>query len=153
MDAELTALATAGATALVERMVGDGWTAVRDRVAAFFVRRRGGDEEAAQGELETARGELDVARDELVAARDADDAATAEDLEREWRSRLRRALRADPAAAEELRALLDELAGDQPDRGRDGGAVSNVISGGVQHAVVQAHTMRDLNFGESRGGS
>ncbi|WP_308437842.1 hypothetical protein [Streptomyces capitiformicae] len=32
------------------------------------------------------------------------------DAQAEWRNRLRRTLRADPAAAAELRVMLDELA-------------------------------------------
>lgn len=139
---ELTELAAAGATALVTQMVTDGWAQVRDRVGAFFARRRGGDEEAVQGELERSRADL-------VAARDAGDEDTASDIREEWRSRLRRMLRKDPQAVSELRALLDELA---PSTGaRTDGTVHNTISGGVQHGtVIQAHTVGDLNIGDSR---
>ncbi|WP_234376957.1 hypothetical protein [Streptomyces sp. TP-A0356] len=139
---ELTALAAAGATALVTQMVTDGWAQVRDRVAAFFAGRRGGDGEVVQGELERSRAEL-------VAARDAGDEETASDIQDEWRSRLRRTLRNDPQAVSELRSLLDELA---PNANTgSGGTVNNTISGGVQHGtVVQARTVGDLSIGDSR---
>ncbi|WP_030564612.1 hypothetical protein [Streptomyces aureocirculatus] len=147
MDAELAALAAAGATALVQSMVGDGWTAARERVVGFFSRR--GAAGAAGGE-DAIAGELDEAREELVAARDADDpdaAAAAADVQAEWRNQLRRTLRADPEAAAELRALLAELA---PADGAEGpgGVVHNSISGGVQHGnVIQAHTVGDVRLG------
>ncbi|GHC64584.1 hypothetical protein [Streptomyces flavofungini] len=142
MDAELTALAAAGATALVQSMVGDGWASARERVVGFFTRRR-----AEGGDGGVVAGELDEAREELVAARDADDADTAADVQAEWRNRMRRALRDDPEAAAELRVLLDELTPDGGEEGR-GGVVRNSISGGVQHGnVIQAHTVGDVTLG------
>ncbi|GAA2641790.1 hypothetical protein [Streptomyces vastus] len=135
MDAELTALAAAGATALVQQMVTDGWGNVRDRVVAFF--SRGRDEEVVEGELEESRAEL-------VAARDTEDEDAAADVQASWRSRLRRTLREDPAAAAELRALLDELA-PQPAAPQHSTTVHNThntINGGVHHGmVIQAHTI------------
>ncbi|MFD5698896.1 hypothetical protein [Streptomyces lasiicapitis] len=144
MDAELTALAAAGATALVQSMVGDGWAQARDRAVGFFTRRRatGNDEDTV-----AVAGELDEARDDLVAARDAEDEDAAADVQAEWRNRMRRALRADPAAADELRLLLRELAPDEAGEGR-GGSVHNSITGGVQHGnVIQAHTVGDVRLG------
>ena len=139
MDAELTALATAGATVLVQQMVTDGWGNVRDRVVALF--SRGRDEEAVAGELEESRADL-------VAARDAEDEDAAADVQASWRSRLRRTLRDDPEAVAELRALLDELA--PASAPATPGAVHNTISGGVQHGpVIQAHTVGDLTLGQS----
>lgn len=144
MDAELTALAAAGATALVQSMVGDGWTHARERVVGFFTRRRA---EGADDAAVAVGGELDEAREELVAARDAEDADTAADVQAEWRNRMRRALRDDPEAAAELRLLLDELAPERGTEGR-GGTVRNTISGGVQHGdVIQAHTVGDVTLG------
>ncbi|GHE68074.1 hypothetical protein GCM10018785_40860 [Streptomyces longispororuber] len=138
MDAELAALAASGATALVQAMVGDGWAAARGRVAALLGRRGGAGEDAVGREL-------DAARAEFTAAQDAGDGAAADDVRAEWRARMRRALRADPEAAAELRALLDELG--YGDDGR-GGTVRNTISGGVQHGgVIQAHTVGDVHLG------
>ncbi|QCX75904.1 hypothetical protein C9F11_11120 [Streptomyces sp. YIM 121038] len=138
MDAELAALAGAGATALVQAMVGDGWAAARARVVAFLGRRRGADEDQAGGAL-------DETRDDLLAARAAGDAEAEADARAEWRNRMRRALRADPQAAAELRLLLDELGRGGDDRG---GVVHNTISGGVQRGnVIQAHTVGDVHLG------
>ncbi|BCL31382.1 hypothetical protein ACFFS2_07420 [Streptomyces aurantiacus] len=126
MDAELAALAAAGATALVQQMVTDGWGNVRDRVVVFF--SRGREEDAVQGELEASRADL-------VAARDAGDEEAADDVRASWRVRLRRTLRDDPAAAAELRALLDELA--PPPTGPAMVTVHNTINDGTHHGVIQ----------------
>ncbi|KPI08572.1 hypothetical protein OK074_3573 [Actinobacteria bacterium OK074] len=142
MDAELVSLAGTGATTLVTLMVTDGWEQVRSRVAAFFSRGREGEAEAVQAELESSRAEL-------VAARAAQDEDAEADVRAEWRVRMRRTLQADPQAAAELRALLDELLPAEPDP--TAGSVHNVISGGVQHGtVIQAHTIGDVNIGDSR---
>lgn len=139
---ELTELAVAGATVLVTQMVTDGWAQMRDRVAAFFARRRGGDEDAARGELERSRATL-------VAARDAGDEDSTSDIQDEWRSRLRRTLRNDPEAVAELRLLLAELA---PARDTAAEDISlNVISGDVQNStIVQVHKAGDLTIGDAR---
>ncbi|WP_329618525.1 hypothetical protein [Streptomyces sp. S465] len=84
MEAELTALAAAGATAFVQQMAADSWTQARDRIV-LFSRRGGGEEDVIEGELETSRGEL-------AAAIEASDEQTALDVEAEWRTRLRRIL-------------------------------------------------------------
>ncbi|MBM9440263.1 hypothetical protein [Actinacidiphila bryophytorum] len=131
MDAEVAALAAAGATAVVEQMAGDAWAQVRDRVVAFFA-RRGGEETAVEGELETSREELP--------------AVGQADVEAMWRIRLRRALAADPSAAAELRAILDDLP--PGGSGQRTGDVHNVISGGVQHGpVIQAGNVGPVTFG------
>ncbi|MFE7120719.1 hypothetical protein ACFU99_35335, partial [Streptomyces sp. NPDC057654] len=88
---------------------------------------------------------LEISRAELTAARDESDEATAADIEAGWRLRMGRVLRADPAAADELRALLAEL--DPPAEGRGGGSVSNSVSGGVQNGpVVQGRDFSNLTF-------
>jgi hypothetical protein len=132
MEAELASLAVAGATALVTQMVTDGWEQARDRVVAFFTRGREGEGEVVQAELEESRAEL-------VAAREANDEEMAADVQAEWRARLRRTLRADPSAAAELQALLDEL---MPPDDQPQGNVYNTINGGVYSGtVIQAHTI------------
>jgi len=140
MDTELAALAAAGATALVQQMVTDGWGNVRDRVVVFFSRGR--------DEAEPVQGELEASRADLVAARDAEDEEAADDVRASWRVRLRRTLRDDPAAAAELRALLDELSSP----GLTASATSTVhnsIDGDVRHSnVVQAHTTGNLTIGQ-----
>ena len=136
MEAELAGLAASGATTLVGLMVSDGWAQTRERVARFFA--RGGDGAAEVAALQSAQAEL-------LAARDADDAGAADDVEAEWRTRLRRMLRADPAAAGELRALLAELG--PLATGGPVVAVHNTVSGGVQYSpFVQGHDFSGLTF-------
>ncbi|MFE2601171.1 hypothetical protein ACFXCZ_32570 [Streptomyces sp. NPDC059396] len=130
MEAELVALATAGATTIVQQMATDGWTRVRDRVVAFFAARGAASPESVEADLETTRAELTTAQ------QDGDEAAT-EDLEAEWRTRLRRTLRANPEAAAELRTLVDELTPTAP--AQQTGDVYNTFSGGTNHGpVIQA---------------
>ncbi|MCH6159459.1 hypothetical protein [Streptomyces marispadix] len=100
MEPELMTLAASGATALVGLMVDEAWTATKYRVAALFGRGRA-DSESVEAELEESRGEL-------VAARDASDENAAADVEAGLRTRLRRLLREDPDAAQELRSLIAE---------------------------------------------
>lgn len=140
METELVALATAGATTLVQQMATDGWGTVRRRMAAFLARRRGAaDEEALVGELDDSRADL-------MAAQEEGDQDGVTGVTAAWRLRLRRLLSEDPAAAAELRALLDEVA---PDRDRETvGKVENTISGGVQHGtVIQAGVVSGLHLG------
>ncbi|WP_245703610.1 hypothetical protein [Streptomyces lushanensis] len=128
VEAELVALATAGATALVEQMATDGWMRVRDRVVGFFAGRGTASPESIEAELETARAELTAARQE-------GDEQIDDDLRAEWRNRLRRTLRADPESAAELRALVDELTpAPAAQQFRD---VYNTISGGTHYGTIQ----------------
>ncbi|MFB9444410.1 hypothetical protein Dvina_06795 [Dactylosporangium vinaceum] len=94
MDAELVALATNAASAVVGAMATDGWQALRSRVARLLGR---GDPRAERDALETL--------DEDAAGRTPD---TERDLVAEWRGRLRDLLRTDPAAAAALRELLQD---------------------------------------------
>ena len=143
MEAEFVALAAAGATAFVQQMAADSWTQARDRMVSFFSRYRGGEEDVIEGELETSR-------EELEAAREAGDEQTALDVESEWRTRLRRALQSNPAAASELRQILDDLL--PSGKGHRGADVHNTISGGVQHGpVIQAGDVGSLHFGPTSG--
>ncbi|MGW7578204.1 hypothetical protein [Streptomyces sp. NPDC054765] len=135
MEAELATLAATGATTLVGLMVSEAWTQARGRVVRFFAR---GDDTALPDE------QLAASREELIAARDAGDADAAADVEEEWRLRLRRTLRADPVAAEELRLLLEELA---PQAVPPAVTVHNTISGGTQNGpVIQGQHFSSLTF-------
>ncbi|MFI6081793.1 hypothetical protein ACIBBB_12580 [Streptomyces sp. NPDC051217] len=149
MEAELVALAAAGATALVQQMATDGWTAARDRVVAFFADRGSTTPESVEQDLETGRAEL-------VAAQHHEDEGLMADVQSEWRARLRRALVADPAAAAELRALLDELTPTTPST-YQAPDVHNTISGATVHGtVIQTGTVGRVDFGgdgsRERGG-
>ncbi|MCX4516351.1 MULTISPECIES: hypothetical protein [Streptomyces] len=140
MEAELTALAASGATAFVGLMVTEAWTQARGRVARFLARGE---------DVDVIDGELEESREELAAARAAADDEAVADVEEEWRIRLRRALRANPEAADELRALIEELS----PLGSAGPTVSvtNSISGGTQNGpVFQGQTFSALTFNSGR---
>ncbi|WP_325051332.1 PT domain-containing protein [Streptomyces corynorhini] len=140
MEAELAALAASGATTLVGLMVSDAWTQGRQRLARFLA--RGGDESAESA----AEEELRLSRRELTTARAEADEEAAADVEALWRARLRGVLRADPAAAAELRVLLDELAPLPDDRPVS--AVYNTVSGGVHHGhIVMGRDFTGVRFG------
>jgi hypothetical protein len=84
----------------------------------------------------------------MMVARASQDDLAASDIEAGWRTRLRRALQADPEAAEELRLLLAEL--DPEVRSDPTASVHNSISGGVQHGpVIQGQYFSGLTFGGS----
>lgn len=142
MEAELVALATAGATALVQQMVTDTWSSARDRIVGFFSR--------GPADPEAVGADLDAARAELVDAQRSADEGTVADIQAEWRSRMRRTLQADPQAAAELRALLEELAPSLP--AQQAVEVHNTISGGTQHGpVTQAGTIGSIHLGGQGG--
>jgi hypothetical protein len=138
VEAELNALAVSGATALVQLMAGDAWATVKSRARALFGRGRPGETQAAAQELEQARTAV------VVAANGGDRAAIAE-IESRWQVRLLLLLREDPAAEDELRALM-AAAGHSSERGS---TVHNTISGGdIRGPVIQTGTIEgDLHFG------
>ena len=113
-----------GARVLTQEMVKGGWTVVQAWITRLFK----GDatkKQEALGELERSRTDLE------------DDPTLLEDVQQEWKTRLRRLLREDPEAAAELRALLDEVA---PQRGGD--TIINTardISGGFMIQAGHVH--------------
>jgi hypothetical protein len=142
VEAELVTLASAGAAALVQHMVGDAWEQVRGRVAAFLARRSGQDVAVIDGELDEARADL------VDAERSGDEEARSEALA-EWRSRMRRALRNDPEAAAELRVLLDELEGTAGEAPRQVVETHNSMSHSTVNGgtVIQTGTIGTFNNG------
>lgn len=148
MEAELATLAAAGATALVQRMVGDGWERARGLLARVVARRRGSADPETAGADEAVReieGELDAAREQLLAARDTGDEQTVADVQTEWRIRLGRTLRADPTLAAELRAVLDELTASDPQDRATTTYTYNTMSGGSHGTVIQAGSIGDVH--------
>lgn len=138
------ALASAGATALVQQMVSDGWERARTRVAAFLAARSGADEQALGEELE-------AARDEVLRAERSGDEETADEARTEarteWRARMRRSLLADPEAAAELQAILDELDGSgEAPQAHHTTVITNNLTGGVHHSfTLQVGTVGRIN--------
>ncbi|MFI0978886.1 hypothetical protein ACH4SP_18030 [Streptomyces sp. NPDC021093] len=146
MEPELVALATAGATALVQQMATDGWAQVRGRLSGFFSRGNGATDE------ETLAGELEATRGELAAALADDDRQLAADLEGAWRLRIRQTLAADPARADVLREILTELEPVESGSGVRVHSVHNEFSGTAEGApVIQAGVVTSPTMGQGRG--
>lgn len=77
---------------------------------------------------------------------EAGDEEAVADVEAEWRTQLRRILRANPAEVAQLRAVLDSLAPEWETRQVTN--VHNSINGGVQLGpVIQAGNVGPLTFG------
>ncbi|MGW6054949.1 hypothetical protein [Streptomyces sp. NPDC055189] len=97
----LDELVLAGGTAVVGAMATDSWTLARARVAQLFRRRAGEDRQQA------IEGQLDSNARLVAEAEDGDQVR--QTLLPLWQLELRSLLQRDPAAAEELRALIDEV--------------------------------------------
>ncbi|WP_200308434.1 hypothetical protein [Streptomyces adelaidensis] len=102
MDPEVTLLAQSAGTTLIALMATDAWYHARDGVTRLW--RRTQPERA-----ETVAAELEASREDGLAAVAAGDEETLEELRLQWQGLVRRLLVAEPAAVEELRALLDQL--------------------------------------------
>lgn len=134
VDPGIMQLAGTAATTLVQSLTSDGWQQAKQGFSALW--RRAQPERA-----EAIAAELELTRDDLIAARGSHDLDTATELSGEWQGRFRRLLAAYPEVADELKALLAELAPDQP----------APIS--VQHATASGQARvfqagRDQNFGQ-----
>ncbi|MEU6505998.1 hypothetical protein [Streptomyces sp. NPDC046942] len=106
MDPEM--LAQTAGTTVVALMATDAWQRTREGVVALWRRVR----PVQADEIGTA---LDETREEILVARREGDAAGAEDLERDWRRRLRRLLAADPSIAQELEDVLAQARASLPE--------------------------------------
>ncbi|WP_055522627.1 hypothetical protein [Streptomyces graminilatus] len=106
MDPEV--LAQTAGTTVVALMATDAWQRTRDGVVALWRRAR----PAQADEIDTA---LEETREEILTSRREGDSAGAEDLERDWRRRLRRLLAADPSVARELEEVLAQARASLPE--------------------------------------
>ncbi|MGW0735013.1 hypothetical protein [Streptomyces sp. NPDC002851] len=97
----LDELVLAGGTAVVGAMATDSWTLARARVAELFRRRGGEDRQQA------IEGQLDSNARLVAEAEDSDEVR--QTLLPMWQLELRSLLRRDPEAADELRALIEEV--------------------------------------------
>ena len=89
--------------ALVGAIATDGWPRVRDAVTGLW--RRG----SARHEADDIGTELDQLREQVVLARRDGDISSEGALEGAWQVRLQQLLRADPAMADELRRVLEQV--------------------------------------------
>lgn len=133
MEAELSALASAGATALIGLMVSDSWSQAKGGLARLF-----GRDTSTDAPLE----ELESSRIEIRSAHLTHDVPKLAEIGDYWRARLESILRADTTAEEEVRRLLTTGAA------RPAGPVSNFHSGDVKFgSVIQAGQISgDLNL-------
>lgn len=107
MDPEIAALAGTAGTTVVTLMVTSAWESARDGLVALWRR-------VQPARAESVGEELEAGREELLLARQAGDDEAEAGLAAEWQGRVRRLLLARPEVADELRALLDELASALP---------------------------------------
>ena len=89
--------------ALVGAIATDTWPRVREAVTGLW--RRG----QARPEADDIGTELDELREQVVLARRDGDTSTEGALEGAWQVRLQQLLRADPAMADELRRVLEQV--------------------------------------------
>ncbi|MFF4290409.1 tetratricopeptide repeat protein [Streptomyces sp. NPDC001633] len=171
MEAELAALAGAGASAVVQAMATDTWADVRLRVSELF--RRAAADAPAEAAAETPAGAA-AAEETAAPPRPAEEPSPAappessDEVTARWQASLRSLLEQHPEAAAELRALCEELtqeaageaAGEVADRLSDDSAggpatgpdshpvppVRNSITGGTQGHVIQAASINALTF-------
>lgn len=102
MDPEAALLAQSAGVTLVTLMATDAWQRTQDGITHLWRRMQ-------PHRAEAVAAELAATREDALAAGDAGDQETLGELRLEWQGRLRRLLAAQPGAAAELRALLDEL--------------------------------------------
>jgi len=118
VDPEAASLAQSAGATLVTLMAADAWQRTRDGFTQLW--RRMQPERA-----ETVAAELEAGREDVLAAVAAHDQEALDELRLQWQGFVRRLIVARPAAAEELRQLLDEL---DPD-----GSVARQVT---QHATA-----------------
>lgn len=103
MDADISGLAAAGASAIVGAMATDAWNGAKQGFASLFSRSQPQALNAVAAELEQSREEVLAAGDEAQ-----DDLRSSQ--EDQWKARLRMLLITDSAAVDELHKVLDVLA-------------------------------------------
>ncbi|MFE2297476.1 hypothetical protein ACFXAW_04685 [Streptomyces sp. NPDC059445] len=121
MDPEVTSLAQSAGATLVTLMATDAWHRTREGLTQLW--RRMQPERA-----ETVAAELVAGHEDVLAAMAANDQETLDELRLQWQGLVRRLIVARPAAAEELRRLLDEL--------DPSGSVARQVT---QHATASGH--------------
>lgn len=108
-----------GAQVLTQEMVKGGWSVVQGWIVRIF--------QGNETKRKRALGEVEESRREL----EGSSPISAQEVEQAWRVQLRRLLREDPGAQAELRALVEEVAG------QGGGGTTN-IAGDVHGTLIQA---------------
>lgn len=133
----LIALAAAGSTALVQAAVTDAWTGLKGGITRLMGRGEQSREAVVDQQLERTRAELETAGPRVEQVRLAQQAA--------WQARLEDLLAEQPQVADQLRALLAQLA-DTP--GASAGHVNqHAVAFGQAQQAVQGHGTQTVTFG------
>ncbi|MFH8404308.1 hypothetical protein ACH4FX_05970 [Streptomyces sp. NPDC018019] len=101
MSTDLGGLAASAANTVVGLMLTDAWGQTKERVLALVRRFRPEQEESLANRLEASRSELENAQN-------AGDGEALQEVSSEWAGWLRRFLRDCPAAADDLKTLLED---------------------------------------------
>jgi|GEM_PF-6876136 len=134
-------LAVAGASALVNAMVTDGWEGVRKKIATLFGR---GDHKQAQDALTR----LDRSQAELV-RRSGEDLAHAQQVQAtRWQARLEDLLEEHPDAAQDLRAIVAEITA--AGLGTSARIQQHVQAYDQAQVAVQGQGVQHINFGDNQ---
>ena len=108
MDPELSALASAAATTLVQLLATAAWEQAKDVVGGLWRR-------AHPERVEAVEAELENTRTSVVTARQAGDEQVEQHLVAEWCAQLRHLVAAHPQLGDDLRRVVAELDAVQPD--------------------------------------
>jgi hypothetical protein len=97
----------AAGTALVGAIATDAWQQVKEAITGAWRRAHPGNAGLVSAELVSA--ELDTLREQVLRARSSGDQGTEHALEGAWQLRLQELVRASPAAAADLREILNQV--------------------------------------------
>ncbi|WP_433287489.1 hypothetical protein [Micromonospora sp. CA-244673] len=140
----LGGLAAAGGTALVGAVATDGWHLARRGFARIFGRGDQGRIVALEERLERTRAALEAAGPDAARVRLEQQAA--------WTARLEDLLSDHPEAAEELRALVEQVVG-ATGTSSAGDVVQHAIALDYSQQIVQGHGHQTNVFGSRGGGA
>jgi hypothetical protein len=136
----LTALASTGGTALVTAMVTDSWEEFKGRFARLLGR---GDIKGTQA----AAARLEQSRTALAAAPGPARERTRAEQQIAWQTRLADLLEQDPAAENELRALITQV----PAARSTGQVQVHASAFDYAQQAVQGHGVQNVTFGGRHG--
>jgi hypothetical protein len=138
----LTALVSAGGSALVTAMVTDGWEGVKSRFARLFGRSDPEKTEAAAANMEQSRAILaGLSGPTLERARGEQEIV--------WRTRLGDLLEQDPSVEQELRTLVAEVQAQVI--GSAGSVEQRATAFDHAQQAVQGHGVQNVTFGGQGG--
>jgi hypothetical protein len=138
----VVALAVAGATALVNAMVTDGWEGIRKRFARLLGRGDEKETAAAAARLEKSQEMLSGLSGTELEKAQAEQAII-------WRTRLGDLLESHPDAEDELRGLVAEVQAQVV--GSAGRVEQHAAAFDQAQQAVQGHGVQNVTFGGQRG--